>query len=79
MTDIKSLETRLVSAIKRIEDALKASQPPAQTGDTESDLAAENAELREQLIAFREERKQDLAVIDQIMSQITNISENEDA
>lgn len=72
MTDIVNLETRLNSALARIEAA-------ANSGDDSGDLAAENARLRQQLTDFREERQQDLNTIDQIMAKIATMSEDENA
>lgn len=72
MTDILNLETRLNSALTRIEAAANSD------GDT-GDLAAENASLRQQLAEFRAERQQDLATIDQLMSKFKSVLEDENA
>ena len=72
MTDIVNLETRLNSALARIEAA-------ANSGGESGDLAAENARLRQQLAEFREERQQDLATIDQLMSKFSAVLEGENA
>ena len=72
MTDIMNLESRLNSALARIEAA-------AHSGGDGDDLAAENARLRQQLAEFREERQKDLETIEQLMQKFNAVLEDENA
>ncbi len=71
MSEIKDLENRLRTAIEKIEKAVNSPQPPEDSGD----LAAENASLREQLQQFKQERREDMKLIDQIAGKVDQMME----
>lgn len=75
MNELASLENRLHTALDRIDGALKTDR----VSDDSDAIIAENAALKAQLQDLREERRKDLAVIDQLMNKFSAVLEDQNA
>lgn len=72
MNELKTLEDRLKSATDRVSAAIAA------RNDT-SDSALENKELKDDLSRLKSQREQDMAQLDELLSQLRPLMEAENA
>ena len=68
MNDLKTLEARLKTATDRISAAL------AENSDT-TEIATENAQLRQKLAAAKEQRTSDLAELNELLDHLRPLME----